>query len=129
MARARRAAVELSLHALDAPAPPATGTFQLIDAVAALRLQLPLSARAALFLAGEGGVGFVSGNLLVPYGIENADSIGLIYGGSLGFDWHLMSRHHSMGILAGARLYPSLDGPDDEKAIGIHSAVYLKYVF
>ena len=123
------AAVELSIHALDAPAPPNSGTFQLIDAIAELRLQLPLSARAALYLAGEGGIAVIPGNLLVPYGIEDADGAGLTYGGSLGFDWHLMSRHHSLGLMAGARLYPNLAGPDGEAAIGIHSAAYLKYVF
>ena len=122
-------AAELSLHALDAAAPPTTGTFQVIDALAELRLQLPLSARAALFRIGEGGIAWVPGNLLTPYGFEDVESIGLTYGGSLGFDWHLMSRHHSMGILAGARLYPNLTGPDGEQAIGIHSAAYLKYVF
>ena len=40
-----------------------------------------------------------------------------------------MSRHHSLGLMAGARLYPNLAGPDGEAAIGIHSAAYLKYVF
>ena len=37
--------------------------------------------------------------------------------------------HHSLGLLAGARLYPNLAGPDGEAAVGIHSAAYLKYVF
>jgi hypothetical protein len=65
----------------------------------------------------------------VAYGVRDADTIGFTYGGSLGFDWHLLSRHHSFGILAGARLYPNLAGLRDEQTIGIHSAAYLKYVF
>ena len=33
--------------------------------------------------------------------------LGINYGGELGFDWHLKSLHHSLGVLGGARLYPS----------------------
>jgi hypothetical protein len=123
------AAFELSLHDTDAPAPPAPSTFELCDAVAELRLQLPLSARAALWLGGEAGVDWVPGNLLEAYGLSHADELGVMYGGSLGFDWHVLSRHHSLGLLAGARLYPNLAGLRDEQTIGIHSAAYLKYVF
>jgi hypothetical protein len=122
-------AVELSLHATDAAAPPAPATFEVVDAVVQLRLQLPMSARAALFLGAEGGVGWVPGNLLEAYGLLDAGDLGLTYGGSFGFDWHLLSRHHSLGLLAGARLFPNLNGPDGEAAIGIHSLAYLKYVF
>jgi hypothetical protein len=123
------AAAELSLHETNAPAPPSSGAFQVIDVLLEARLTWPLSARAALWLAGEGGAFVVPGNLLVTYGLRDADSVGLLYGGSAGFDWHLMSRHHSLGLLAGARLYPNLAGPDGEAAVGIHSAAYLKYVF
>jgi hypothetical protein len=122
-------AVELSLHDTDAPAPPAAGSFELLDALAELRLQLPLSARAALWLSGEAGIDWVPGNLLSAYGLEDADKLGLIYGGNLGFDWHLLSRHHSIGLLTGARLYPNLAGLRDEQTIGVQAAAYLKYVF
>jgi hypothetical protein len=123
------AGAELSLHATDAAAPPAPATFEVVDAILQLRLQIPLGARAGLFASGEGGIGWVPGNLLEAYGLLDAGDIGLTYGGSLGFDWHLLSKHHSLGLLAGARLYPNLNGPDGELAIGIHSLAYLKYVF
>jgi len=123
------AGVELSLHETSAPPPPSPGTFQVVDLVGELRLQWPFSARAALWLAGEAGLDFLPGNLLSAYGLPDADSAGLMYGGTLGFDWHLLSRHHSIGLLAGARLYPNLQGIDGEQALGVHSAAYLKYVF
>ena len=71
----------------------------------------------------------MTSNLLDAYGARNASDPGLLYGGSLGFDWHLLSRHHSIGVIAGARMYPNLAGLRGESTIGIHSAVYLKYVF
>lgn len=123
------AGVELSLHETSAPAPPNPANFELINPVAQLRLQLPLSARFAPWLAGEAGIGWVPGNLLSGYGVNDAGKVGLNYGGSVGVDWHMLNRHYSLGLLAGARLYPNLAGLNNEATLGIHSAVYLKYVF
>jgi len=123
------AAFELSLHETDAAPPPSAAAFQVIDVLVEARLSWPWSARAALWLGGELGIDWIPGNLLQAHGLPDAGSSGFIYGGSLGFDWHLLSRHHSLGLLAGARLYPNLAGPDGEAAVGIHSAAYLKYVF
>lgn len=122
-------AIELSLHETDAAAPPSPGAFQLVDVLVEARLQLPFSARSALWLGGEAGFDWVPGNLLSTYGFADANSTGPMFGGSLGFDWHLLSRHHSIGLLAGARMYPNLQDADGEVAIGVHSAAYLKYVF
>ncbi len=123
------AALELSLHQTSAPPPPSPGNFELLDVLAQARLQWPLSARAAPWFGLEAGIDWTPGNLLASYGFKDAGSAGLIYGGSLGFDWHLLSRHYSLGLLAGARLYPNLAGLGGERTLGIHSAAYLKYVF
>jgi hypothetical protein len=123
------AACELSLHNGSAPPPPGPASFQLIDALAEVRLQLPVSARATPWLAAEAGIDWVPGDFLQAYGVKHASQVGLNYGGSLGFDWHLLTRHMSLGLLAGARLYPNLSGLANEQTIGIHSAAYLKYVF
>lgn len=119
--------IELSLHETAAPAPPAPSSFQLIDGIAEARLRLPLSARAALWLGGEAGLGWVPGNLLPVLGIPDSESLALIYGGSLGFDWHLLSKHHTLGLRAGTRLYPGLEGTDP--TFGIHGAATLAYAF
>jgi hypothetical protein len=121
------AAAELSLHETVAPPPPQPGSFQVLDAIAEIRLRWPMTVRAALWLGGEAGVGWVPGNLLPVLGIADADSLALIYGGSLGFDWHLLSKHHTIGLRAGARLYPGLAG--DDPTIGIHATAQLAYVF
>lgn len=123
------AALELSLHETDAAGPPSRGVFQVMDVLIEARMRWPISARAALFGGLEAGLDAVPGNLLQAHGLPSAGSVGFIYGGSLGFDWHLLSRHHSVGLLAGARAYPNLEGPDAEPAVGIHSAAYLAYVF
>jgi hypothetical protein len=123
------AVVEVSLHRTDAPSPPSPGTFELIDGLGELRLTWPMSARAALWLAPQAGLGWATSDLLPLYGIEDATSLGLVYGGSLGFDWHLLSRHHSLGITTGARMHPNLDDPATEATIAVHGAAYLRYVF
>jgi len=129
-----RFAAEGSLHATNAPSPPSPGVFELLGATVELRLQINFGARFAIWLGGEGGV-LLSGllpssvDVLESYGLDQAKDIGLMYGGTLGIDWHLVNRHYSMGILGGARLYPTLDGADGERAIGIHGATYLRYVF
>ena len=53
-----------------------------------------------------------------------------IEGGQLGADWHLRARHFSIGLLAGVRHYPSLEGlVGGAPAIGIHGTAYIRYVF
>lgn len=121
------ASAELSLHETSAPAPPKPASFQLLDGIVEARLRLPLSVRAALWLGAEGGLGWVPGDLLPVFGIADSDSLSVIYGGSLGFDWHLLSRHHSLGLRAGARRYPGLDGADP--TLGIHASAFLAYSF
>jgi hypothetical protein len=123
------AGFELSIHRLEAPVPPTDGNFQLVDALVEARFSLPLSARAALWLGAEAGVALTLGNLLAAHGLSESDSLGWMYGGSLGFDWHLLSRHHSLGLLAGLRAYPQLDMPDGERSFALHTLAYLKYVF
>ncbi len=123
-----RAVVEGSIHGTDAPPPPTATVFELLGALAEIRLQVNLSARAALWLSGEGGIVVATGDVLRSYGYDQSDGIGLMYGGSLGFDWHMVNRHHSIGLVGGSRLYPSLDVPGD-RAFGIHGAAYMRYVF
>jgi hypothetical protein len=123
------AGVELSMHSVDAPAPPASITFERIDAVLAPRVQLAFSSRAAMWFGPELSAGFSPGDMLRVYGFDSAHELGLGVGGSLGFDWHLASRHHSLGLLAGARALPSVSSPSGETTLSIHSAAYLKYVF
>lgn len=126
-----RAVVEGSIHATDAPPPPSPTAFELLGALAELRLQLNLSARAALWLGAEGGIVYATGDVLRAYGFDQSADVSLQYGGSLGFDWHMVNRHHSIGLLGGARLYPSLGGvgPGKDRAVGIHGAAYVRYVF
>jgi hypothetical protein len=123
------AGIELSMHSLDVPAPPASITFERIEAVLAPRLQLAFSTRSAMWIGPEVSAGFSPGDMLRVYGYQSAHDVALGYGGSLGFDWHLPSKHHSLGLLAGARVLPSITSPSGEPTISIHSAAYLKYVF
>lgn len=123
------AAFELSLHDTDAPAPPAPTSLQVIGAAAELRLRLPLSVRFALQLDVEGGVVTVLGNALDSYGLPDAHELGLAYGLGLGFDWHLLSPHHSLGLMLSGRGAPSLDDPASDPTFAVGASMYLRYVF
>lgn len=123
------AAAEFSLHPTDAPSPPTPTTLQIAGGLVEARLQANVASRFALWMGGEVGLMSVSGNFLTTYGVQDADSVGAMFGGSLGVDWHFTNRHHSLGLRGGARVYPSLAGFDGEPAIGVHSTLYLRYVF
>ena len=119
----------LAFHSTKGPTPPAATAFQLYSLLAQARFQANLSTRVALWASGDVGGGFANGDFLQAFGYEDAGKIGLVYGGTLGFDWHLRNAHHSLGLAAGAHLYPNLNDPEGEQSIGIESAAYLKYVF
>lgn len=123
------AAVELSMHGTDAPPPPSPTVFDVLDFLVQLRFQLDASARVALWLAGEVGIGLSTTDVLDTYGLDQADEVGLVYGGSLGLDWHMRNRHHSIGLQGGARIHSNLEGPTGELAVAVHGALYLRYVF
>ena len=120
---------EGSIHRTNAPAPPSPTVFEAIGFFGEARLQANISARAALWLGGEFGIGFSTTDVLVTYGLTQANEVGIAYGGQVGFDWHMRNRHHSFGLAGGARVYDRLAGPDGEFAIGIHGTLYLRYVF
>jgi hypothetical protein len=121
--------LSLAFHSTHAPTPPAQTAFQLYSLLAQARFQANLGTRAALWISGDAGAGFASGDFLQAFGYANAGKIGLVYGGTLGFDWHLYNAHHSLGLSTGAHLYPNLKDPGGEQSIGIEAAAYLKYVF
>ncbi|MDB4985216.1 MAG: hypothetical protein JWN04_394 [Myxococcaceae bacterium] len=119
--------VEGSIHQTDNRPPPAHTAFQLLGGVAGARLSLPIDARFAIWAAGLVGFVWASNDVMHALGFRKADKVGLNYGGELGFDWHLRSRHHSLGLLAGARQLPSLQR--DGFTLWPYGAAYLRYVF
>lgn len=125
-----RLSVEGSLHQTDAPPPPGATAFEVVGTFAELRFQWAPTARFALWAGGEIGLAVALGDVLRAYGANASDTVGLAYGGTLGADWHLRNRHYSIGLLAGARLFPTFDDPNaGDPALGIHGAFYLRYVF
>ena len=120
---------EASFHGTDAPPPPGPTAFEIIGATAEVRVQANLTPRFAMWVGGEGGIVYATGDVLRMYGVQDSSSIGITYGGTAGVDWHQSNRHHSLGVMGGARLYPSLVGVDDAAVLGIHGAFYVRYVF
>lgn len=118
----------LSFHSTHAQAPPAGSVFQFYSLLAQAKAQVPLGVRVAFWLAAKGGIGWASGDFLQAWGLNDAGTVGLVYGGELGVDWHLLNAHHSLGLSSGAYLVPHLDGLGD-RAIAIAATAYMKYVF
>lgn len=119
----------LGMHGTNAPPPPAATTFQTYTALGQARFTLPLGLRAAVWLSADLGVGVMQGDILQVYGFRRANTLGLVYGGALGFDWHFLNPHHSLGVKAAGHLYPQLVAANDELSLALEAAAYLKYVF
>lgn len=119
----------LGMHGSAAPPPPAASTFQTYTALAQARIGLPIGARALIWLSADGGVGKVSGDFLQAWGFDRAGKLGLVYGGALGFDWHFLNPHHSIGLKAGGHVYPNLVASNGETSTAVEATAYLKYVF
>jgi len=120
---------EMSIHQTDAPAPPSRSVFELIGGMGEVKLQVNPTAELGLWLSGQFGVLVATTPATAIYGIQNAATTGIAYGGEIGVDGHFHSRHTSIGLLAGVRLAPNLNGPDGETAIGVYGGPYLRYVF
>lgn len=119
----------LGMHPSAAPPPPAASTFQTYTGLVQARFGVPLSSRALIWLSADGGVGKVSGDFLQAWGVERAGRLGLVYGGALGFDWHFLNPHHSIGLKAAGHLYPNLVASNGETSTAVEATAYLKYVF
>lgn len=123
------AVAEASIHQTNAPAPPARSVFELLGALGEVRLQVNPTAEFAMWLGGQVGFIVSTTDVLSVYGMQNASSVGLAYGGEVGLEAHFHSRHYSLGLLGGVRMAPSLDGFDGEVAIGLQGGPYLRCVF
>jgi hypothetical protein len=119
--------VEGSQHQTRNRPPPSHTSYELVLADAGARFSLPIRERHALFATALVGVAFSTRDALRGLDFRDAHKPGIAYGGELGYDFHLPSRHHSLGVLTGARQLPGL--ARDGFTLAIHAAAYLRYVF
>ncbi len=119
--------LEGSQHQTRNRPPPSHISFELVLASVGARFSLPIRQRHALFATALVGVAFSTRDALRGLDFEDAHKPNVAYGGELGYDLHLPSRHHSLGVLTGARQLPGLQR--DGLSLGIHAAAYLRYVF
>ncbi|MCS6797431.1 MAG: hypothetical protein NZ898_02680 [Myxococcota bacterium] len=119
---------EMSMHETRGPSPPSPTAVEILSAVLEARLQWNLGSRLALWAGVDGGVAAATGRYLQLFGIDDAGSVALVGGANAGIDWHFVHLHYSAGVAGGARLLPSLRGPDGERAIGVELGAYLRYV-
>jgi hypothetical protein len=120
-------ALDASMHMTKNRPPPSHTSFELLGASLGVRLTVPIDVQHAIWAAGLAGVAWSSGDVLRGLGFEDAFKPGVSYGGELGYDYHLRSRHHSVGVLGGAKLLPTL--ADDAFTLAAYGAGYLRYVF
>lgn len=119
--------LDASFHDTKNRPPPSATVYEMLGASAGVRFTVPFNARAALWADALLGMVWTGGDVLHVLGFRDTVKPTLTYGGELGFDWHVLARHHSLGVLAGARMYPGL--VRDEFSLGLHGAAYLRYVF
>ena len=123
-------AAEGSFHNTSGPAPPRRTALEVVGGSASIRLQANVTEAVALWLSASVGVVTVTTDVLELYGfLESADP-GITYGGDVGIDWHLRSRHISLGLAGGVRHFPTLEaGLQSMPTIGVNGSAYLRYVF
>lgn len=119
----------LGMHPSSAPQPPAATSFQTYTGLLQMRFGIPVGARALIWLSADGGAGKLSGDFLQAWGFDRAGRLGFVYGGALGFDWHFLNPHHSIGLKAAGHLYPNLVASNGETSTAVEATAYLKYVF
>jgi len=119
---------EASMHQTHNRPPPRRTSYELVGGAGGVRLSVPIDARFALWGEGLFGVVWSSADVLRALGLPDAARAGLSYGGELGFDYHLPSRHHAIGLLGGARMLPSL-AREGGYTLAAYGACTLHYVF
>jgi len=107
--------------------PPSHTVYEMLGASVGARFSVPFNARAALWATGLVGMAWTGGDVLHALGFHDSVKPSISYGGELGFDWHVLARHHSLGVLAGGRVYPEL--VRDSYSLGLYGSAYLRYVF
>ena len=120
---------EASIHQTSAPAPPDTTVFEVVSFLGSVRFNWEVDARSALHLTADVGVELTTSDVLLTYGLSQSDEVGFVAGGRLGYDWHFRNPNGSIGLVAGSRVYPKLEGPRGDIAVGILGSAYLRYVF
>lgn len=119
--------LDASFHNTMNRPPPSQTTYEMLGSSAGVRFTAPFNARAALWLSGLAGIVYTGGDVLHALGFRDTVKPSVAYGGELGFDWHVLARHHSLGALAGARSYSKL--ARDGYSLGLYGSLYLRYVF
>jgi hypothetical protein len=122
---ALQARVSGSSHSIELTGQPQVGQlWQVVQAVGELKLAVPLGAWS---IFGQGGAGRArfSTNVLGTAGLTDPGvRVSLVYGGSLGVDYHSRSRHFSGGLVAGMDKLQRVTG-----AGLVTTALYLRYTF
>lgn len=119
--------VEASFHGTKNRPPPSHTVYEMLGSSAGVRFSVPFNARAAMWADGLVGIVWTGGDVLHALGFRDTVKPSIAYGGELGFDWHVLARHHSLGVLAGARMYPGL--VREGHSLGLYGSAYLRYVF
>lgn len=119
--------LDASFHDTQNRPPPSHTVYEMLGASAGVRFTVPFNARAAIWADGLVGIVWTGGDVLHALGFHDSVKPSIAYGGELGFDWHVLARHHSLGVLAGGRMYPAL--VREGYSLGIYGSAYLRYVF
>lgn len=114
-----------STHRTDFGAAPQSGQLlQVYQTTAELKLTVPIR-QVSVYAFGGAGFAFLSTNILGTTGLTAADKTsGVMYGGGLGLDYHLLSRHFSFGLEASFAKMQAIATTG-----GILSTAYVRYAF
>lgn len=111
--------------------PPDPRTYALYGFGGGLRLTVKPTDRFGIYVQGSAGAAEISEDVLFYYGYQNADRLGLYWGGQLGLEWYQVNPHMALALNGGVKNYQDVLGRDrgGEQALAWTGGVSLRYVF
>lgn len=110
--------------------PPPPRTYAQYGVGAAGRFQLTFNEWLAAHAQVELGMSEVTEDVLTVYGYDDADELGLFFGGRLGVEWLQVNPHLALALQGTVRNYPNLERAlDDDPPLVVIGALALRYAF
>jgi hypothetical protein len=110
--------------------PPEPRTYALFGFGGGLRLTVKPTDRFGIYVQGSAGGAKITEDVLYYYGYQNADQLGLYFGGQLGLEWYQVNPHMALALHGGVKDYQAVLGRDrGGQALAWTGGVALRYVF
>jgi hypothetical protein len=111
--------------------PPDPRAYALFGFGGGLRLTVKPVDRFGIYVQGSAGGAKITEDVLFHYGYQNAEQLGLYWGGQLGLEWYQVNPHLALALTGGVKNYQDVLGRDrgGGQALAWVGGLSLRYVF